>query len=179
MHFQEKWEEIWDVRQDASCVAATVNIFKRSLLESVFDLLNFPNVSAITSINVSACVSLDATSLVDLLPICSELNSFVFRYCSTFTEYLLIRLAENAPKLQYMDGKGACKVSYASGLAILSSLPSLSFINVQIREGETKYWQKLITVFSRVLFGGAIKDQLEFVRTIEYFIKTGHLKYVE
>ena len=107
-------------------------------------------------------MKIDGSSVVDILAEMKQLTIFIYRHCKSISEHNLIRIAENCKNLTYIDGTGGQEISYASALAVLSTLRKLTKIAVMPKPGESAYWAKLIAQFSNVTFSYCVKCTLPY-----------------
>ena len=92
---------------------------------------------------------------------------FVYRYCPQISEYNLLKIATLCLEINYIDGRGSGKVSYASALAILCTCNKLATIAVVPKAGENNVWGKLIFQFSAVSFAQCIKQAVEHKGSVD------------
>ena len=98
----------------------------------------------------------------DIVPAMKNLEIFVYHYCNAISEHNLLHISTMCKTLKYIDGTGGKTVSYSSALGVLSSLCKLEKIAVMPKEGESKFWSKLITQFHNVTFAYCIRATLPY-----------------
>ena len=159
-NLQEVWDGLWCIHKNNGNVSVCVELSHRCTLNTTFNLIDFKDISLITSLDVSSCVSMESTSIVDIMPAFKTLKIFVYRNCKNVTEHNLVRIAMIQQNLEYIDGSSGSCVSFASGLVVLATLNKLQKIAVEPHVSEIYDWAHLIFQFSNVTFGSSIKNKL-------------------
>ena len=147
----------WILIGDSDRLRCAVSWYQKSSVVNTFHLVDCSLLEHITFFDISDCVKIDV-----ILPFMKQLSIFVYCHCKSISEHNLIRIAETCNTLTYIDGTGGKPVSYASALAVLSTLKNLGKIAVQPKSGESAHWSKLIMQFHRVTFAYCIKATLPY-----------------
>ena len=159
---QENWDEFWCLVNGESYQRLAVINHKRCCLKDTFVLLEVPSVKFVRSIDITGCVSLDPTSLIDVSNLFDSVHYFIYRNCPQFSEYHLQRFVDLNRSLIYIDGTGASSVSSTMAVGILHALPNLNKFSVMTRETEVAEWQFIVFQYSRVTFGSCVHDGLPY-----------------
>ena len=121
-----------------------------------FFLIYCKDIKNVTLIDISGCVSLDPTSLIDICELFNCLKYLIFRDCKQFKETHLMRMADLCQNLVYVDGTGAGCVSATFALGILYNLPKLCKFAVTPLASDANVWSFIVFQFSRIYFGLSI-----------------------
>ena len=156
---QHVWTDFWQRTSGRNTSRISPVNDKCCCLDSVFFLLECPDLKMITSVEISDCTSLDPTSLIDICSVFHCLKYFIYRNCTQFNQYHLMRIGQLCCKLEYIDGKGAGRVSATYALGLISNLPRLSKIAVTPLQHEGGACQFMIFQYSRIIFGDCIVSE--------------------
>ena len=133
---------------------AEVWLSRRCCITSPFLLLDVPNYEDIKWLDISGCMQMDPTEVIDIVKGFKSLTKFTFRDCVQFTAYHLQRIVDLGFALEFIDGSGAGHIDSTMAMGMVCKLPKLKVFWVMPDACDLKLWEKLVFDFSyRVSFG--------------------------
>ena len=133
---------------------AYVVLSERPKIETVFALIDLPGINLLHSLDVSDCVKLDPTSIIDLLGTMHQLKVFVYCNCPQINQFHIQRVVDvTNESLEIIDATGSGDISPTFLIGMLFQLPHCFKFWVTPRKQDTKLWVKLVNQFGRVDFG--------------------------
>ena len=169
MPFQDVWHKIWRIRGPEQAAWASVFLQKRCCLKTAFDLLYCPQLKFIVCLDISGCISFDATSLIDLCQSFQCLEVFVYRDCVNVSQYNLQRFVELCPQLRYIDGINAGIVSITVAIGVISVGRHLQMVWIEPNVSDALHWPLIAFQYGRISFGPSVQELLPCNTTLAGF----------
>ena len=119
-------------------------------------LIYFPQ---LLKLDISGCRSLEGSTFIDCIQACRNLKEIHMVSCYHFSEYQVVRILTNLPRLEIVDCTRATPLMFCDAYTIVSSLVLLRQINVEPKHeiAEVKDWKRLVAIFRNVMFGHSVK----------------------
>ena len=161
------WDEIfatWNFQNShGGVLKLNARLLIRHIVKDIFLLLEVPHLSNVVSFDVSGCISLDASTIVECLNLLPNLMFFICRGCKNFSQYQLADIVKKSPNLHYFDATYGMPVSYVNAYVMLASSKYIDKFAVEpAHETYCKQeWNKLMSVFRNVQFGRCVYSFLE------------------
>ena len=150
----------WRIHGDDQAARVSVFLQRRCCLTSVFGLLYFPHYKYIAVLDISGCISLDATSVIDLCDSFNNLEVFMYRDHTNVSQYNLQCIVDLSPKIRYIDGINAATVSTTIALGITATASKLQKLWVEPNPLDTLIWPKIVFRYACINFGPSVSDIL-------------------
>ena len=145
--FQRNWYDFWRIHHEGEeeFSVAYVRLSYRCCLTTAFDLIYVPGYRDLHTLDISDCVSLDPTSVIDLMDAFYALKMFIFRNCPQFSQYHLQRVVDlTQNSLETVDGTGSGCMSPSLLIGMLYRLPDCKKFWVSPNECDIEQWRKLV-----------------------------------
>ena len=130
-------------------------------VKTIFHVLVIPfdRFGIITTIDLSGCMAIDPTSVIDCVQYFTKVTTFVCRGCSHFSQYNLTGIVTKIAKLCYFDATYCGDVSSVQAYVMLASAKNLEKYSVMpaIEKNYINEWSKLLSTFRMVTFGHPVR----------------------
>ena len=153
---QRNWYDIWRIHHEGENDEsfAYVRLSLRCCLTTVFDIIYIPGFRDLHSLDISDCISIDPTSVIDVMDGFYALKMFIYRNCPQFSQYHIQRVVElSQNSLEIVDGTGSGRILPTIIIGMLYRIPDCKRFWVSPSEGEEAMWEKILIQFCRVDFG--------------------------
>ena len=170
-----EWYDIWRIHHEGDLGEFMVGYVvksKQCCLSSVFNLLDVPVFTELTTLDISGCSMLDPSSVTEICPALQFLTDFYYQDCPEFSQYHLAKLVDSLALIKSVNGLGSGLVSATFATGIAFRRPDLKMLWVEPTEYDLKEWSTVVYNFCRrVNFGSAVARIVPGFRVMDAFEK--------